>query len=69
VTKAIKTGLWTMLGGILGVFAGLTQGFGPCGPATPLGTFLFLGGMLAAVAGFLTVVIGIGWNLIRHPTH
>ena len=64
--QPLKIGLWTLLAGILSVFGGAAQGFGPCGPSTLLGTFMFLGGMLAAVVGFLLTVVGLFLELRGH---
>jgi hypothetical protein len=56
--KVLKIGGWTMLGGTLAVLASMAGGFGPCGPASTAGTFLFFGGMLVFAIGSITAVIG-----------
>jgi hypothetical protein len=65
MTGTVKIGLWTVLGGVLSVLGGMAGGFGPCGPSSILGMFLFFGGLLAALIGFVTVVVGLAWNATR----
>ena len=72
VRTAIKIGGVTMLFGALAGLLGMAGGFGPCGPASVLGTFLFFGGVLAFAVGATTVAIGVGtlaWQVLNKPTH
>jgi hypothetical protein len=65
MVRIIKISFSTMVGGVLGVVAVMTQGFGPCGPSSALGGFLLLAGIAAAAFGFLTVVVTFGWNSLH----
>jgi hypothetical protein len=59
VTRLLKIGLWTLLAGLLSVFGGGAQGFGPCGPSSMLALFMILGGLLAVPCGLVLTVIGL----------
>jgi hypothetical protein len=58
----IKTGFWTMLGGVISIILVVVQGVGPCGPKSPFGAFILLCGIVAGAIGFLTVVVGFAWK-------
>ena len=65
VKRAAKSGGCIMLAGLLSVVAGMSGGFGPCGPASTLGAMLFFGGFLSAVLGLLTVIIALVYIAVR----
>jgi hypothetical protein len=66
--RAVKIGFWTMIGGVLSIIVVFAQGVGPCGPKSAVGALILLGGMVAAVFGFLTAVIALAWNSLRRRT-
>ncbi len=60
-----------MLFGVLAGTAGMAGGFGPCGPTSLVGTYLFFGGVLAFGVGVITLAIGVGtfaWQVLNKPT-
>jgi hypothetical protein len=68
VTKAAKVSGCIAVAGLLGIFVVMSKGFGPCGPDSPLGTYLLLGGAIALISGSISMAVALIWSAVRRQT-
>ncbi|HZR58363.1 MAG TPA: hypothetical protein VFA74_15930 [Terriglobales bacterium] len=66
MSKVVTWTAFAMMGIGAGSFlAGFSGGFVPCGPASQPGTYLLFGGIFLAIVGFLTLILGAAWVVVR----